>query len=97
MYSFSDVIRLRVARELRDQKVSLQTLRSILTKLGKSGLDLAQSRYVVVTRKVEATRTAAKLVALLNQRDRASFGVVIDLRPVLKAVNERKLALMDGD
>ena len=46
LYSYGDLLRLRIARELRDQHVSLQTLRFVVRRLGDRSRDLAIARYV---------------------------------------------------
>jgi len=93
MYSYGDVIRLRIARELREQKVSLETLRAIVRKLAPVTGEIATARYLIVDRKVETARDAAELAHILRRPRRRVFGVLLDLRAVLKTVRERARAL----
>jgi DNA-binding transcriptional MerR regulator len=93
MYSYGDIIRLRIARELRDQKVSLETLRAIVRKLAGSTSELATARFALVGRDVEIAASFAELMALLRRPGRQTFGVLLDLRVLLEAVRERARAL----
>ena len=93
MYSYGDLIRLRIARELRAQKVSLETLRSILKKLAALGDELGRVRFALIGVEVETARTLAELTALLRRPGRSSFGVLLDLRKVIEAVSENALAV----
>lgn len=93
MYSYGDLIRLSIARELRNQRVSLETLRSIVKKLAPHADDLVTARYVLVGRDVETARNTAELLAILRQPDRQTFGVVLDLRTLVERVHERVAAL----
>src|SRR5581483_8873308 len=89
MYSFGDVLRLAIARELRNQRVSLETLRSIVRKLAPHAEALADARYVLVGGAVEIARSDGELVSLLRRRGRATFGVLLELRPLLARVSAR--------
>lgn len=93
LYSYGDLIRLRIARELREQKVSLETLRAILLKLGSVNDVLAKVRFVLVGSEVEMAKSTAELTALLKRSGRRTFGVLLDLRVILPAVRERARAL----
>src|ERR1700681_3019157 len=93
LYSYGDIILLRIARELREQKVSLETLRSIVRKLAGCSSDLATARYAVVGREVETARNSAELMTLLRRPGRRTFGVLLDLRALLETVRERARAL----
>jgi DNA-binding transcriptional MerR regulator len=89
MYSYGDILRLRIARELRDQRVSLESLRAIITKLGPYSSQLARTRFVLVGRTVEIATSTAALMAILRRRQRHTFGVLIDLRAVVGWVAEQ--------
>jgi DNA-binding transcriptional MerR regulator len=93
LYSFGDLMRLRIARELREQRVSLETLRAIVRKLAPATDRLASANWVLVGNRVETARTPAELAALLGRSRRKSFGVVLDLRTSLAAVRRRAGAL----
>lgn len=93
LYSYGDVIRLRIARELREQKVSLETLRAILLKLAPLNNALAQARFVLVGSEVESVKTTAELTSLLRQTGRRTFGVLLDLRLLLDEIRRRSRTL----
>jgi DNA-binding transcriptional MerR regulator len=93
LYSFGDLVRLRIARELREQRVSLETLRAIVKKLAPATDRLAAANWVLVGNRVETARTATELAALLGRSRRKSFGVVLDLRGSLTLVRKRARAL----
>ena len=59
MYSYGDVVRLRIARELRDQKVSLETLRAIIKKLAGVAGELAGTRFVWIGEEVVTAQSTA--------------------------------------
>jgi DNA-binding transcriptional MerR regulator len=93
LYSYGDLVRLRIARELREQRVSLETLRAIVRKLAQATDRLAGAKWVLVGSQVETARTPAELAALLGRSGRKSFGVVLDLRGSLAMVRKRARAL----
>jgi DNA-binding transcriptional MerR regulator len=96
-YSYHDVLRLRIARELRDEKVSLETLRRVVEKLGKHALELADARYVLVRRDVDLLQTPEALVALLSRPGKGTFGILLDLTDVARFVAERARKLRSAD
>jgi DNA-binding transcriptional MerR regulator len=89
IYSYGDVLRLSIARELRDQKVSLETLRTIIHKLAAVSAELPTSHFVLVGREVEMARSITEMQALLRRAGRRTFGVLLDLRTVTKTVRSR--------
>jgi DNA-binding transcriptional MerR regulator len=93
MYSYGDIILLRIARELREQKVSLETLRSIVRKLGGCTNELATARYVIVGREIETAKNSTEMMTLLRRPGRRTFGVLLDLRILLETMRERARAL----
>jgi DNA-binding transcriptional MerR regulator len=88
LYSYADLIRLRIARELREQQVSIQTLRHVVKRLGERAQDLVGAGYVFVGRQVELAEDFDGLVAILKKPGR-SFGFVLDLGGIKKGVAER--------
>lgn len=88
LYSYADILRLRIARELREQHVSLQTLRHVVMRLGQCAAGLTAARYVVVGRKVELAADFDQLIAMLAT-DRRTFGFLLDLSSIQKGVAER--------
>ncbi|HEY4591460.1 MAG TPA: MerR family transcriptional regulator [Thermoanaerobaculia bacterium] len=93
MYSYGDIILLRIARELREQKVSLETLRSIVRRLASCTGELATARYVIVGREIETARTSPEMMKILRRPGRRTFGVLLDLRALLETVREKARAL----
>ncbi|HEY6321462.1 MAG TPA: MerR family transcriptional regulator [Thermoanaerobaculia bacterium] len=88
MYSYGDLIRMRIARELREQKVSLETLRTIVQRLAPVSRELASAHFVLVGREVEIAGSRAKLMTILSRPRRRTFGVLLDLREILETVRE---------
>ena len=88
LYSYADALRLRIARELREQHVSLLTLRYVVKRLGERAEDLIDARYVLVGRKIELASTFEDLVGLLKTRG-SSFGFLLDLAEIQRGVAER--------
>ena len=77
LYSFSDLVRLRVVRELRGQNVPLQTIRKVVTKLRslRPPRELADSRLVVVGNRVHLVGGPDELVELMSGQRIFSFVV----------------------
>lgn len=96
MYSYGDLIRMRIARELREQRVSLETLRAIVQKLAAVSRELASAHFVLVGREVEIAGSRAGLMAILARPRRRTFGVLLDLRAVLETVRENARKLEAG-
>ncbi len=88
LYSYSDILRLRIARELREQHVSLQTLRHVVKRLGEIAEGLDKARYVFVGEKVELVADFAELTKVLRTRVR-TFGFLLDLSDVQRGVAVR--------
>ncbi len=93
MYSHADVLRLRIARALRDQDVSLQTLRSLLKKLGKVGHELETARYVVVREEVGCVRSKKDAVQIATRPGAHTLSLLIDMRSILAFVEEHARSL----
>lgn len=96
MYSYGDVIRLRIARELREQKVSLETLRSVVQKLAGVEADLSRTHFVLVGRTVELAGSTAELLGILRRTGRPTFGVILDLRELTRTMRARARSLADA-
>jgi DNA-binding transcriptional MerR regulator len=88
LYSYSDILRLRIARELREQHVSLQTLRHVVKRLREVGDGLDKARYVFVGEDVELVADFEALVTLLRSRPR-TFGFLLDLTEIRRGVAQR--------
>lgn len=88
LYSYTDILRLRIARELREQHVSLQTLRHVVKRLGEITDGLDKSRYVFVAEKVELVADFAALTEILRTKAR-TFGFLLDLSEIQRGIAER--------
>ena len=89
LYSYHDVLRLRIARELRDEQVSLETLRRVVSKLARHARALVGARYALVRRDVQFAGSTEELVSLLEQPARGTFGILLDLTEVARSVAAR--------
>ena len=93
MYSYGDLIRIRIARELRLQKVSLETLRAVIQKLRPLAPALSGAHFVLVGKNVELVKDLGDLNAILRRPGRETFGMLLDLRELVQTVRERAHAL----
>jgi DNA-binding transcriptional MerR regulator len=90
-YSFSDLIALRVARELREAGVSTQSLRRIVAFLGrKKGLSrpLAECRLIVTGTDVQIATSPEKIMSALRAPGQTSFAFVFDLQRTVEEMKE---------
>lgn len=92
LYSYADTLRLRIARELREQHVSLLTLRYVVKRLGERAEELVDARYVFVGRKIELARTFDEVTRILRAPGN-SFGFLLDLEEIQKGLAERAARL----
>lgn len=88
LYSYADILRLRIARELREQHVSLQTLRHVVKRLGETAEGLDKARYVFVAERIELVADFAALTDVLRSKAR-TFGFLLDLSEIQQGVAER--------
>jgi DNA-binding transcriptional MerR regulator len=89
-YSFSDLLALRVARELREAGVSTQSLRRVVDFLRKrKGLanPLAECRLIVTGSDVQVANSPDRIMSALRAPGQTSFAFVFDLA---RTVNEMK-------
>jgi DNA-binding transcriptional MerR regulator len=81
-YSFSDLLALRVARELREAGVSTQSLRRVVDFLQtRKGLanPAKECRLIVTGLDVQVATTPEKLISALRKPAQTSFAFVFDL------------------
>src|SRR6516162_308397 len=81
-YSFSDLLALRVARELREAGVSTRSLRRVVEFLRtKKGLTnpLAECRLIVTGTDVQVATSPEKIMSVLRTPGQTSFAFVFDL------------------
>jgi len=89
-YSFSDLLALRVARELREAGVSTQSLRRVVDFLRKrKGLihPLAECRLIVTGDDVQVATSPQKIMSVLRKPGQTSFAFFFDLA---RTVDEMK-------
>jgi DNA-binding transcriptional MerR regulator len=85
-YSFSDLLALRVARELREAGVSTQSLRRVVDFLRtRRGLTnpLAECHLIVTGSDVQVATTPEKIMSALRTPGQTSFAFVFDLARTL--------------
>jgi DNA-binding transcriptional MerR regulator len=81
-YSFSDLLALRVARELREAGISTQSLRRVVDFLRtRKGLrnPLAECHLIVTGSDVQVATSREKIVSALLRPGQTSFAFVFDL------------------
>jgi len=89
-YSFSDLLALRVARELREAGVSTQSLRRIVDFLRARKsltLPLSECRLIVTGSDVQVATSAEKVMSALLRPGQTSLAFVFNLS---RTVNEMK-------
>ena len=89
-YSFSDLLALRVARELREAGISTQSLRRVVEFLRtRKGLmnPLAECRLIVTGSDVQVVTGREKIMSALLKPGQTSFAFVFDLA---RTVDEMK-------
>jgi DNA-binding transcriptional MerR regulator len=100
VYSYADILRLRIARELRDEEVSFQTLRHVVDKLRRHGAELAGSRFVLVGRSVHMAQSSKDVARILESSSkRKTFAVLVDLTDLTRTTATRArrvLAMRSG-
>ncbi|MBL8227244.1 MAG: MerR family transcriptional regulator [Bryobacterales bacterium] len=88
-YSFSDLLALRVARELREAGVSTQSLRRVVDFLRtRKGLinPLAECRLIVTGTDVQVATSPEKVMSALSKPGQTSFAFVFDLARTVDAM-----------
>ncbi len=81
-YSFSDLLALRVARELREAGISTQSLRRVVDFLrARKGIanPLAECHLVVTGSDVQVATSPEKMMSALRRPGQTSFAFVFDL------------------
>jgi DNA-binding transcriptional MerR regulator len=90
-YSFSDLLALRVARELREAGVSTQSLRRVVEFLRtRKGLmnPLAECRLIVTGSDVQVVTGREKIMSALLKPGQTSFAFVFDLARTVDQMKE---------
>jgi len=91
-YSFTDLIALCVARDLRKGGISLQTLRSIVERLliedGQQN-PLSGARFFVVGRDVVMAKNCKQVFSVLKKPGQGVFAFVLDLDKTVSELRDR--------
>jgi DNA-binding transcriptional MerR regulator len=91
-YSFSDLLALRVARELREAGISTQSLRRIVEFLRtRKGLTnpLAECHLIVTGSDVQVATSREKIMSALLRPGQTSFAFVFDLARTVDEMKEK--------
>lgn len=89
LYSYGDVLLLRIARELRDRRVSLESLRKMIAMLRPHARRLPDARFVLVGRDVRLATGIVELVAEVEEPRRPTLGFLLDISALSREVAER--------
>lgn len=90
VYSFRDLVALRVAAQLRDAGISLQSLRKVVAVLSEMrGLEQPLAETYLVTNGHDVfERRGEAVLSLLRQPGQPVFSFVIDLSRTVSALRE---------
>ena len=90
IYSFRDLVALRVAAQLRDAGISLQSLRKVVTALREiHGLEQPLAETFLVTNGHDVLeRHGDELMSVLRQPGQSMFSFVIDLSRTVETLRE---------
>jgi DNA-binding transcriptional MerR regulator len=90
-YSFSDLLALRVARELREAGVSTQSLRRVVEFLRKTKdlpQPLAECRLIVTGADVQVVNSPKEIMSVLRSPGQTSFAFVFDLARTVQEMKQ---------
>jgi DNA-binding transcriptional MerR regulator len=97
LYSFSDLIALRVARELREKGTSVQSLKKVIKVLRNTGMEspLSEARLLVVGKDVAIVKSPGEIESVLSSPGQLYFNpaMVLDLRKPIADVERRVSSL----
>ena len=91
IYSFQDLVALRVARELRASGISKQSLEKVIQYLRTEKLlenPLAEARLVIVGKDVLTCSGQQELVSALSRPGQSCLAFVLDMERTFKEVRE---------
>src|SRR5262249_36565232 len=87
LYSYDDVVALRIVRDLRDRGASVQSLRNIIKRLRKHGLNspLEEAQLLVMGREVAIVNSPRAIENLLSEPGHLYLtpGMVLNLRKLI--------------
>lgn len=97
MYSYGDILRLCIARALRAEQISLETLRRVVDKLAGCAGRLPNARFVLVGRNVQLAASDVDLVKLVARPGRSkTFAILLDLTDLSRTVEKRAGQMLDA-
>ncbi len=90
IYSFRDLVALRVAAQLRDAGISLQSLRKVMSALREMhGLEQPLAETYLVTNGHDVfEKHGEDVMSVLRQPDQVMFSFVIDLSRTVETLQE---------
>ena len=98
LYSFQDLVALRVARELRDKGTSIQSLRKVIKLLRHTGMEspLAEAKLLVIGKDVAIVNDARQIESVLATPGQLYLtpATILDLRKPIAEV-QRKAARLN--
>ena len=98
LYSFTDLVALRVVRDLRNKGISVQSLRKVVTLLRAMGMEssLADGKLLVIGQDVAIVKGANEIESVLSTPGQLylNSGVIFDLRKPIADV-QRTVARLE--
>lgn len=91
-YSFADLVALSVARELRKTGISLQALRSIVTRLRSESGErhpFSGARFFVIGSDVVMVKNCKEVFSVLKKPGQGVFAFMIDLDKTVSELKQR--------
>jgi len=90
LYSFKDLVALRVARELRDAGITTSALKRVIDFLREKKFEnpLAEAKLVAIGRDVAIVRGKEELVSALRSPGQTYLAFVLDLGAAVKEVRQ---------
>jgi DNA-binding transcriptional MerR regulator len=97
LYSLDDLVALRVARELREKGISIQSLRKVIKKLRAIGLEnpLAGAHLLVIGKDVAIVKSPSEIESILSTPGQQYLtpGLIFDLRKPMAEVRSNIVKL----
>jgi DNA-binding transcriptional MerR regulator len=90
LYSFKDLVALRVARELRDAGIATSALRRVIEALTEKDFEnpLAEAKLVAIGRDVVIVSGEAELISILRSPGQTYLAFVLDLGAAVAEVRQ---------
>jgi DNA-binding transcriptional MerR regulator len=87
LYSFRDLLELKVIKQMLDAGISLQSARKAVESLREFNKDLASARIVIQGASVVLAESDAQVMDLLRG-GQGVLSVVLDIEPLQQTINE---------